>query len=70
MEFAEMFSCIVFGILSVACMVYMIKTDAKSKRANIHQRIDELAAQMREYETVVIKAECAYWKKKAGEITE
>jgi len=41
---------VIIGILTVACMVYMVKTDARAKRKAIYERVEELEARVSEME--------------------
>jgi len=58
MSSIEAFTCIIVSILSIGCIIYMIKSDLRSKRRQLYERIEEV-------EERICKAELKYWKTKA-----
>lgn len=70
MNFIETFSCIMFTILSVACIVYMMKNDSRAKRLRIYERIEKVEVRVQFLEIAPLKGELEYWKAKMLEALE
>lgn len=68
MEYLEGFIAITISILSIGCLIYMVKSDAKSKRGKIYDRIELVEERCTNLEIGTIIAERDYWKKKANDL--
>jgi hypothetical protein len=53
-NFLEFYTAVIFGVLSVAVLVWMIKNDSREKRRRIWKRIEELEKDIRRIERSII----------------